>query len=209
MEVTEACKRIHEILELLPKWYEPSDSLPSEGIYFFYEEDEISPHTGKQRIVRVGTHGASRTLKARIKKDHYNGNREGSIFRKYLGSALLKQGGASEDRIREWRKRRKLSSHWREFEGTERNVSEVLRSKFFFRVVRVNSLKERKLFEEKLIATIAACPVCKPSDNWLGHFAWSEKVRKSRLWNSNFVDSSKRITEKDLERLEHLIRKTL
>ena len=208
MEGTDACKRIHELLETLPKWYEPSDSLPTKGIYFFYEEGENSPHTGKQRIVRIGTHGASRTLKARIKKDHYNGNREGSIFRKYLGSALLKRGRASEDRIGEWRKRRKLSSRWREFEGIECKVSEVLRSKFFFRVVCVDSLKERKMFEEKLIATIAACPVCKPSDNWLGHFAWREKVRKSGLWNSNFVDSFRRITENDLERFEQLVHET-
>jgi hypothetical protein len=83
MDVTEACKRIHEILEGLPKWYEPLNNLPKNGIYFFHEESEITPHIGKLRIVRVGTHGASRTLKQRL-KNHYNGNREGSIFRKHI-----------------------------------------------------------------------------------------------------------------------------
>jgi len=79
MNIIEACKQIHEILESLPRWSEPSNHLPKNGIYFFYEEGEITPHTGKQRIVRVGTHGASRTLKQRLKNDHYRGNREGSI----------------------------------------------------------------------------------------------------------------------------------
>lgn len=37
MEETEACKRINEILEGLPKWHEPSNNLPKNGIYFFYE----------------------------------------------------------------------------------------------------------------------------------------------------------------------------
>lgn len=208
MDVTEACKRIHEILEKLPKWREPSNNLPKNGIYFFYEEDEITPHTRKQRIVRVGTHGAGRTLKQRL-GDHYNGNREGSIFRKHLGTALLRHAGASEAQIREWRKRRKKSPHWKEFEGIEQKVSEVLMSRFFFRVIGVDSVEERKVFEEKIIATISACRVCRPSEKWLGNFAWSDKVRGSGLWNSNFVGSSARLTEKDLMRLEQLVFKTL
>jgi hypothetical protein len=120
---------------------------------------------------------------------------------------LLKLAGADEDRIREWRRGRK-SKFWGEFEEIEKEVSEVLRSKFFFRVIPTNSAEERKEFEEKIIATISACPVCKPSEKWLGNFAWSEKVRRSGLWNSNFVDSFKRLTEEDLMRLKQLAFKT-
>ena len=85
----------------------------------------------------------------------------------------------------------------------------MLRSRFFFRVIGVDSVEERKVFEEKIIATIAACPVCRPSEKWLGNFAWSEKVRRSGLWNSNFVDSTARLTEEDLTRLEQLAYETL
>lgn len=202
-----SCMRIHEILYKLPKHFEPSNDLPTQGIYFFYEEGEICLHTGNPRIVRVGTHGKDRTLKQRLKNDHYNGNRYGSIFRNYLGGALLKQSGASEDIIKEWRKGRK-SKKWKEFEDVERKVTEILKTKFFFRVIRVDSLEERKMFEEKIIATLSSCPMCKASENWLGKFCWNEKVRKSGLWNSNFVDSLKRMDEKDLKRLEELALET-
>ena len=65
-------------------------------------------------------------------------------------------------------------------------------------------MEERKEFEEKLIATLSTCPICRSSETWLGRFAWSEKVRKSGLWNNNFVDSPARLTENDLARLEQL-----
>jgi len=209
MDVAEACKQIHEILDVLLRWYKPSNSLPTNGIYFFYEEGELSAHNGKQRIVRVGTHGQSRTLKQRLGNDHYNGNREGSVFRKHLGTALLKRTGAPDTRISEWRKKRKKSPHWKEFEGTEREVDETLRSRFFFRVIDIDNVDERQMFEEKIIATISACPVCRPSEKWLGNFAWSEKVRRSGIWNSNFVYSHARLTEKDLMRLKQLAYETL
>lgn len=217
MQEREACKRIHKVLESLPKWREPSYDMPKNGIYFFYEEGESTPHTGKQRIVRVGTHGTKkgirrvRTLRQRL-RDHYKDYknhtcpREGSIFRKHLGSALLKRAGGSERLIKEWMRGRK-SLLWdtkNEFKETEQKVGEVLRSRFFFRVIHVNNAEERKVFEKKLIATISACPVCRPSEKWLGNFARSEKVRRSGLWNSNFVDSPARLTEKDLMRLEQL-----
>jgi len=202
MNVARACEEVHLILEELPKWYEPSNNLPERGIYFFYEEGEISFHTGKLRIVRVGTHGGKRTLRRRL-YEHYNGNREGSIFRKYLGAALLKCSGASESVIKEWRKGRK-SQYWKEFEETERKVSEILRSKFFFRVIRVDDEKERREFEEKIIATLSACPICRPSHEWLGKLVWNLNVRNSGLWNSNFVNSSRRLTKKDLIRLKQL-----
>lgn len=83
-----------------------------------------------------------------------------------------------------------------------------LKTKFFYRVIRVENIIERKAFEEKLIATIAACPVCRPSQDWLGWFAWSEKVRKSGLWNSNFINSPARFGEKDLTRLEQLAKES-
>jgi hypothetical protein len=41
--------------------------------------------------------------------------------------------------------------------------------------------------EEKLVATVSLCPICKPSEDWLGKYAYSEKVRSSGLWNSSYV----------------------
>lgn len=207
MRVESACEQLHEMLEGLQEWFEPSRDLPELGIYFFYEEGEMTDHSGRQRIVRVGTHGTRaskrvRTLRERL-KDHYNGNREGSVFRRHLGSALLRVKGEPDERVKEWWKKRK-SAIWKEFEETETEVSKTLRSKFSFRVLRVERKEERRLFEERIIATLSSCTVCKPSNNWLGRFAWSEKVHRSGLWNSEFTDSLERLTEKDLKRLREL-----
>ena len=205
--MSQLCKRVHEIFEVLPSWKLPSNHLPKQGLYFFYENGEITSHTGKPRIVRVGTHGLNRTLKQRL-TDHYNGNREGSIFRKELGSALLKRSGASENQIREWRKRRKLSRSWHIFEKIERQVSEILSSKFSFRALSVEAVEERNRLEETIIAILAACSKCQPSNDWLGKFAWKETIINSGLWNDRFVHSPARLTEQELVRLEELVQET-
>lgn len=190
----------------MPKYYEPSTNLPQNGIYFFYEGDELCSHTGKPRIVRVGIHGERATLRKRLRQ-HYGLNREGSVFRKHIGSALLKKKGFPDDRIAEWNRGRK-SPFWGYFKDTEDEISELLRAKFFFRIVAVDDTDERKALEEKLIASLAACPQCRPTEGWLGHLAWSEKVRGSGLWNSNYVDSENRMDAKDLKRLVQLAKCT-
>jgi len=202
MDAVEICRRIHEALDALPRWHEPSQNLPLKGIYFFYEDGEMCSHTGKHRIVRVGIHGERSSLRKRLMQ-HYRLNREGSVFRKHLGSALLKKAGVVDNEIREWNKKRR-SLRWAEFKDTEREVSKLLRSKFFFRVVSVEDPNERKRLEVKLIATLASCPSCKPSDSWLGQFAWNEKVKRSGLWNSNFVYSPTEISREDVATFEQL-----
>lgn len=92
-------------------------------------------------------------------RDHYEDYknhtcpRESSIFRKHLGSALLKRMGASDRLIKEWTDGRK-SPLWdtlNEFKETERKVDEVLKSKFFLRVIPVDNAEERKIFEKSLL----------------------------------------------------------
>ena len=202
----EICGQIYEALETLPKYREPSTNLPHNGIYFFYEEGEVCSHTGKPRIVRVGIHGERATLWKRLRQ-HYSLNREGSVFRKHLCTALLKKRGFEDNQIIEWKKGRK-SKRWSNFKDIEDEISWLLRSKFFFRVVVVDSVDERRAFEEKLIANLAACPWCRPSEGWLSRFAWSEKVRRSGLWNSNYVDSENLMDSNNLERLKQLMMQT-
>ena len=197
-------KQIHETLEPLPKYLEPVTDLPRNGIYFFYERGEPCSHTRKPRVVRVGIHGERTTLRKRLKQ-HYRLNREGSVFRKHIGTALLRRRGLPDEEITEWRKGRR-SLRWSDFKDTEVEVSRLLRSKFFFRDISVDSVDERKALEEKLIASLAACPECSPSEGWLGRFAWSERVRRSGLWNSNHVESENRMDANDLKRLKQLVR---
>ena len=57
---SEKCSWLHNHLNSLPLVKFPFDvkSLPSNGVYFFYEEGEITEHRYgfSQRIVRIGTH---------------------------------------------------------------------------------------------------------------------------------------------------------
>ncbi len=55
------------LLESLPVWRELAVTLPRSGIYFFYEAGEYTSHIDGFRIIRVGTHGAGRTLRQRHK----------------------------------------------------------------------------------------------------------------------------------------------
>ncbi len=188
----------------MQKYCELPNELPRNGIYLFYEEGERCAHTDKSRIVRVGTHGAKRTLRSRM-LEHYNRNREAISFRKYLGVALLQKNGIADEEITEWQKRRNQSTRWEELRGTETEVDTLIRTKFCFRVIPMENVEERKVFEKKLIASLANCPLCRPSDNWLGHFARNAKVRRSGLWNHNYVDSDEQMCVTDIERLEQLV----
>jgi hypothetical protein len=93
---------------------------------------------------------------------------------------------------------------------TEANVTKILENNFRFRCLKIDDLALRNIMEEKLIATVSLCPVCKPSKNWLGRFAYSENVRSSGLWNSDYVfETGKRLNQYDLEKFQELIRQTL
>src|SRR5262249_58657203 len=82
--------------------------------------------------------------------------------------------------------------------------SELLPSAFTFRCVRVDDRAERNNFEKWLIATMAACPVCRPSDGWLGRYAYPDLVRSSGLWNVQYIGEQP-ATDRELRRFEELI----
>ncbi len=70
---------------------------------------------------------------------------------------------------------------------TEAAVSRLIRERFTFRVVAVAARPLRNELEERLIATLAACPTCGPSPAWLGRFAYGASMRQSGLWNTKSV----------------------
>ena len=57
------------------------------------------------------------------------------------------------------------------------------------RLVEMRAMSERNIMEAFLIATLAACPDCTPSEGWLGRCARSAVVQRCGLWNSQFVGS--------------------
>jgi len=79
----------------------------------------------------------------------------------------------------------------------EDDVSKLLREKFCFRVVKMDDMAYRNLMERKLISALSSCLQCHPSDKWLGHFTYSEKVRRSGMWNSDYVNETCIITREE------------
>jgi hypothetical protein len=190
----EACRMTHEAVADLPRYSSPGEVPFANGLYyFFFEAGENSPH-GRPRITRIGNHPhAQDRLVARL-RDHYATRRDaknGSVFRRYLGGALLRRDG--QDGCLEPAPGK---GHWEQGKAHECGtcapyeglVTERLRSHFSFSCVRVDDQVLRNHLERRLIASVAQCPTCRPSTEWLGLRAYSEKVRSSGLWNSDDVD---------------------
>lgn len=208
----EACKAIHEALEELPLLTSPSQVRFEDGLYFFYEQGEVSDHGPNGRIVRVGNHPRSRGgLVSRLKM-HYSGNKNSSVFRKFLGGALLRRANPADPCLSP----APGKGHWENGNAkacprcrpTEARVSELLPQRLRFRCVWVPDTTERNGLEALLVATLAACGVCRPSSLWLGLYAYSEKVRASGLWNSQYVGDAM-IDQSNLARFQALVSASL
>lgn len=83
------CYDIHKFFYSLKRYnYNTIGEIPFEnGIYIFFENGEI--YKDLDRIVRVGTHRSDNRLKNRL-RDYSKPNKDGSIFRKNIGRAILK-----------------------------------------------------------------------------------------------------------------------
>lgn len=184
---------------------------PRRGVYFFFElgEERTTSGTGL-RVVRVGTHalepGVKKTLWGRL-KDHQGtfrgfcpggGNHRGSVFRQHVGTALI---GRYPDRwpraVKErWEKDSSAPRPVREREcPLEQAVSRHIRSMSFL-PLNVDDPpgpeSKRGYIERNAIALLSNynCqeePIDPPSPDWLGHWAASERIRRSGLWNANHV----------------------
>ena len=224
----EKCKWLHEMLEELPliKYPFKLESLPFNGIYFFYEEGEFWGHGGeKLRIVRIGTHKGN-NFRNRIAEhflinekkmnfDKYNSKpSDRSIFRKNIGRALLNKN--NDPYLKIWeidflpKSNRIKYGYLRDIEkekSIEKQITEIIRSKFFFRFIIIENESERiggKGLESKLIGTVSRCTKCKPSRNWLGNYSPKRQVRISGLWLTQHL-SAEEITNEEMAIIEKLV----
>lgn len=199
-------------LRTLPFHMSVTSDIPSNGLYFFYETDERNAHDGEARIVRVGNHPRRQGRLPNRLRDHYSGTKNGSVFRKFLGGALMRKEEPDHPCLAP----SPGQGHWEMQDASvcslcapvEERVSELLREQFRFRCVRIVDRTERNRMEEGLIASLAACPECKASANWLGHHAYNAALRESGLWNSQHVRSSPTLSGPELLRFETLVRES-
>jgi len=229
--MSDLCKWLHEQLEQLPiiKFPFTVEQLPENGIYFFYENDEIWGHGGdKPRIVRIGTHKQG-NFRSRI-KEHYlldeskmNFDKDKpkpsdrSIFRKNIGRALLNRD--RDDYLQIWEidfmttENRESLGYKRDIgkeKRTESEVTRILRERFSFRFVIIDTQMERmgsKGLESSLIGTVANCKLCKSSDNWMGKYSPKKQIKESGLWLVQHLKASG-ISESDKEVILNAIRRT-
>ena len=205
------CARVHRLLDTLPTFTSRREARSrlgfSDGLYVFFEAGETSTHGPEGRIVRVGNHPRSEGTLWRRLGQHYSGGKNGSVFRKFLGGALLRRDDPDSPCLEP----APGQGHW-ERQGAapcpscrpvEERVSALLRERFWFRCLPVADRGERSALEHQLIATVAACSACAPSPDWLGRWAYSTTVRRVGMWNSQGVDELQLDTA-GLARLEKL-----
>jgi hypothetical protein len=214
------CAWLHSSLEPLPIITYPfsMESLPDNGIYFFYEKGECDGHSaGRPRIVRVGTH-KNGNFKNRI-SEHFlpkgmkldrnkPAPKDRSIFRKNLGRAMLNK--TRPDYLPLWeidfmnRDALNRCSNRRDMvleQETEERITEILRKNFGFKYIVIEDQNERmgsSGLESRLIGTLSHCSMCNPSPSWLGNFSPKEAIKESGLWLIQHLTSSG-ITDHDKE----------
>ena len=199
---------VYTLLAPLPRFdhaFVPS-RLPLDGIYFLFEKGETIRLRGlvSDRIVRVGINRSNGRFPSRI-RGHYGrvgrlgGNKNGSVFRKHLGGALLRRADPNDQRLRGW-----LQQDGPTYPDVEREVSLLLRHNFTFVCVRVDDADERQSLESALIALLAQNPLGRPSSGWLGVYAASEGIHNAGLWNTQHIHSEP-LTMQAFRRLSTLV----
>jgi hypothetical protein len=177
---------------------------PQKGVYFFFQEDELrSGEFRESRVVRVGTHavsiGSKSTLWNRLRAHKGTGNglgnHRGSIFRLHVGASMIIQGGLQE-RYPHWGIGQYAAPVIRDCEADlERAVSEYIGR---MRVLWVgiydtpSSHSDRAYIEQNSIGLLAGQegPTDTASPSWLGNHSPILAIRKSSLWNVNYVNGT-------------------
>lgn len=189
------CAQIHAMASEMERHRFPFDptQLPTNGVYLLFEEGEFA-HDG-DRIVRVGSHTGPNNLAKRLKEHFLVENKDRSIFRKNIGRALLNR--ENDAFLEQWQwdltshaNRDKYESRIdrQKLRFTEQKVSEYITCNFSFVILPCSHAKDERLaLESRLIATVAQCPSCGPSSNWLGGFSPNETHHRTGLWQVQHV----------------------
>lgn len=196
-DLAEACRALHDIANALPRQRFPLDTshIPANGHYILFEQGEHAH--GGDRIVRIGTHTGDGNLPKRLHEHFETENKDRSIFRKNIGRAMLaaQDSALLEQWNRDLTSRTARERHGDQVDRTalgqvEARVSDYMRDRFSFAVLEVPDRAERLRLERGLIGTVAHCPECKPSRNWLGNESPVDAIRGSGLWQTQHLTAA-------------------
>lgn len=184
-ELIQVCDELHDIFNGERRYTSSEiESIPFDnGIYIVFEKNE--KYKDWQRIVRVGTHDAQARLRERLRDHFLRKNKDGSIFRKNLGKAILKRQDdpylaiwtldTSKPENRENMDRKLQSS-------VELEVSAYLEENMSFAVFPVKDVQQRLRIEKAIISSLSHTDAFGPNKNWLGNNSPEQEIRDSGLW---------------------------
>ncbi len=186
------CMELHRIFNASKRYHASEiDSIPFEnGIYVVFEMGET--YGTYDRIVRIGTHTSPNRLKRRLKDHFIKENKDGSIFRKNIGIAMLNK--AKDPYLPIWKLNtsRPENAHFvapDKQSDIERRVSAYLCQNTDFSVFCVNDSVQRLRLEEAIISTLNHAPDFKSSTSWLGNSSTEEEILNSGMWLKQGLDA--------------------
>ncbi len=181
--------RLHELFNGMDRFQcSTIDDIPfDDGIYIVFENGE--KYEGFDRIVRVGTHRSAGRLKSRLKDHFLKKDKNGSIFRKNIGRAILNKNNHPYLHIWNFDTRRSgplarlAGSYDPQFEKkVEKKISQYMCQHFSFVIFPVLTKDERLRLEEGIIATLNAASDFIASPGWRGKYSPEEEIRQSGMW---------------------------
>lgn len=189
---TNLCKAVHEFFNQMPRMnYETISKIPfTNGIYIMFEKGQ--KYGNLDRIVRIGTHTSSERLKIRLRDHFINKNKDGSIFRKNIGKAMLNK--YKDSYIDIWSldtsKRYNKDKINEEKEAKiEDCISNYLQNNITFVCFFVSEKEDRLRLEEGLISLLNKSDDFYPDNDWLGRFSPVDKIAQSGLWLTQGLDA--------------------
>lgn len=192
-QLIHACDELHVLFNEVRRYTSSEiESIPfNNGIYIIFEKNE--KYKDWQRIVRVGTHDAQDRLQERLKDHFTRKNKDGSIFRKNLGKAILKRQG--DPYLAMWTidtsKPENRENVDRNLQGAvELEVSAYLEENMSFAVLPVEDVQQRLRIEKAIISSLNHTDAFRPSKNWLGNNSPEEEIRDSGLWLKRGLNES-------------------
>ncbi|NLM43731.1 MAG: hypothetical protein GX201_06920 [Clostridiales bacterium] len=202
---------LHKLLNELPRIRYPFDfdKLPNSGIYIMFEEGE--KYFDFDRIVRVGTHRSPNRLKGRLRDHFIIEDKDGSIFRKNIGRAILNKNHDAFLKVWEYDLSKTEDNEILQRANpayqaiVEEYVTRYIRTRISFVVIgEIMDANERLRLEEGIIATLNNDKQFAQSTKWLGNYSPVEKIRSSGLWLVEGLNAEP-LTESEFERIKQLV----
>jgi len=171
--------------------YQMIAKIPFEdGIYIMFEKGQ--KYGELDRIVRVGTHTSESRLKARLKDHFISRNKDGSIFRKNVGKALISKN--NDPYLDIWtmdtsNKINRVTIDKEKQMEIENAVSDYLHNNISFVCFPIDNKEARLRIKEALIALLNCSADFYPDNNWLGKFSPVDRICRSGLWLTQGLDA--------------------